>query len=424
MNAKILPGRISRQVDSEAAAPVGSNPSCCQKRIHILIGLKRLISTTGLLVGLAAIAILSSCGNSGGSGLKRYDLFKIPLGTLPGELDWFYRDGFRMAGTADIQTRDGLVFLSGGGAGKVMVFNSYGDLLTYVYDPGRNPAPAADENGETNSSVSSWSFRTPKNIAAFDGGFLVEDGVEQERRVADSEFNAYYDRVVLRFDQDGNYLGHLGREGFGGSPFPYISSIDVREDGGIVVTSRVPGAWMSYWYNRDGHPVTTIRIREDQLPGKEDGSNVAVYAVRPDPVEWSLHVRLDVYPDATNGDRPDPRLYTLDLSTLEYSEPIVLTYNEGNIQKGVPSIPPEYLGTTVDGSHMMISPEGPDLYRLTLVDGQGRIIQNRRLKVDGDATVYRRFKLQNNGLLTGIFFGSEEASVAWWRVDKIIGNER
>lgn len=360
----------------------------------------------------------------GSTGLKRHDLFTIPLGTLPGELDWFYRDGFRMAGTADIQTRDGLVFLSGGRAGKVMVFNSYGDLLTFVYDPVRNPAPAADKSGKTNSSVSSWPFRDPKNIAAFDGGFLVEDGVERERRVEDSELNAYYDRVVLRFDQDGNYQGHLGREGFGGSPFPYIFSIDIREDGGIVITSRVPGAWMSYWYNRDGHPAATIRIREDQLPGQEEGGNVAVYAVRPDPVAWSLHIRVDVYPDRKNGERPDPRLYTLDLSTLEYTDPITLSYNDGDPETGIPSIPPEYLGTTVDGSHMMLSIEGADLYRMTLVDSQGRTIQNRRLKVDAEATVYRRFRLQNDGLLTGIFFGSEEASVAWWRVDKTIGNER
>lgn len=389
-----------------------------------MTGRQRFISAAGLLLSLAAFAILPSCGKGGGSGLKRHDLFTIPLGTLPGELDWFYRDGFRMAGTADIQTRDGLVFLSGGAAGKVMVYNSYGDLLVFVYDPARNPAPAVSENGETSSTVLSWSFRTPKTIAAYDGGFLVEDGVEQERRVKDSEFNAIYDRVVLRFDREGQYLGHLGREGFGGSPFPYISSIDVREDGGIVVTSRVPGAWMSYWYNREGHPVTTIRIREDQLPGLEEGGNVAVYAVRPDPVEWSLHIRLDVYPDGRLGDTPDPRLYTLNLSTLEYTDPIFLIYNEGNAESDVPSVPPEYLGTTVDGSHMMLYPEGPERYRMTLVDGQGRIVQNRRLKVDGQATVYRRFRLQNDGLLTGIFFGPDEAFIAWWRVDKIIGNER
>ena len=43
-----------------------------------------------------------------------------------------------------------------------------------------------------------------------------------------------------------------------------------------------------------------------------------------------------------------------------------------------------------------------------------------RLKVDADATVYRKFSLQNNGLLTGLFIGAEDASVAWWRIDKII----
>ena len=378
------------------------------------------IRVIGLLFGAL---LLASCGLRSGSGLKRHDLFTIPLGTLPGELDWFYRNGFRMAGTADIQTRDGLVYLSGGGSGKVMVFNSYGDLLTFVYNPEKNPAPALSESGEGSISISSWPFRDLGYIEAFEGGFLVEDGVEPQRRVEDSELGGLYDRVVLRFDRDGSYLGHLGREGLGGSPFPYISSLDVREDGGIVVTCRIPGAWMSYWFDADGHPVTTIRIQEDQLPGLEEGGIVAVYSVIPDPVKWSLHIRVDVYPDTQHGEKPDPRLYTLDLTTLEYADPIVLTYNSPNPDTGIPAVPPEYIGTTVDGSHMMISPEGADIYRLILLDAQGRIIQNRRLRVDAASAVYRRFRLQNDGLLTGVFFGQEEATVSWWRVDKTIGNE-
>jgi len=387
-----------------------------------LTGRQRFLTAVGLLFSLTVSFSLSSCGKSGGGGLKRHDLFTIALGTLPAELDWFYRDGYRMAGTADIQTRDGLVFISGGGAGKVMVFNSYGDLLTYVYDPVRNPAPAVNENGETNSSVESWPFRKPRAITAFDGGFMVDDGVEQERQVMDSESGAVYDRVVLRFSREGGYLGHLGREGFGGSPFPYITSIDIRENGDIVVSSRIPGAWMSYWYNSDGHPLATVRILENQLPGLEDGGNVTVYSVRPDPVEMVLHLRLDVYPAGSNI--PEPRLYDLDLSTLKYEDPIILKFNGGNSSSGILPVPPEYLGTTIEGNHMMISPEGPDLYRMTLIDPRGRIVQNRRLKVDSSATVYRHFRMQNDGLLTGIFFGPEEASVAWWRVDKLAGNER
>ncbi len=387
-----------------------------------MTGRQRFITAAGLLISLAVLFNITSCTPSGGSGLKRHDLFTLPLGTLPGELDWFYRDGYRMAGTADIQTRDGLVFISGGGAGKVMVFNSYGDLLTYVYDPVKNPSPALNENGDTNSTATSWPFRKPNTIAAYDGGFLVDDGVEQERQVMDSDSGAIFDRVVLRFNREGEYLGHLGREGFGGSPFPYITSIDVRENGDIVVSSRVPGGWLSYWYSSVGHPLATVKVLESQLPGLEDGGNVTVYSVRPDPVKMVLHIRLDVYPAGSN--LPQPRLYDLSLSSLEYSDPIVLKFNGGNSSSGILPVPPVYLGTLINGNHMMISPEGPDLYRLTLIDPQGRIVQNRRLKVDGSATVYRHFRMQNDGLLTGIFFGPEEASVAWWRVDKLAGNER
>lgn len=378
------------------------------------------------LFGIAFFTVsvlLVSCGVKRDAGLKRHDLFTIPIGTLPDELDWFYRDGFRMAGAANIQSRDGLIYISGGEDGKIMVFNSYGDLLTYVYNPSKNPAPAEAEDGEPVCSIFGWPLRTPGIITPFDGGFLVDDGVDQNRRVIDKDQGIAYDRVILRFDKDGNYLGHLGREGLGGSPFPYISSLDVRKDGGIVVTCRTPASWISYWYDNNGRPVTTVMIREDQLPGLGEGGSVAVYAIRPDPVQWSLHIRLDVYLDEMNGAHPDPRLYTFNLSTLEYGAPIILPYVEGDQKQGIPDVPPEYLGTTVGGFHMLIAPESPEAYRMILVDSDGRLVQNRRLRIDSAMNVYRYFRLQDNGLITGIFFGSQEASVAWWRVDKIVGRK-
>lgn len=374
--------------------------------------------------GLFFSLFFTSCGNRDGANLKRYDLFTIPLGILPNELDWFYRDGFRMAGVADIQTHDGLIFLSGGDAGKVMIFNSYGDLITYVYDPERNPKPVTLEEGLGEKAITSWNFRSPRSIATNEEGFLVDDGVEIERRVKDSESELYYDRVVLRFSREGKYLGHIGQEGYGGSPFPYIASLHVREDGGTVVISRTPSAWISYWFDKNGYPVTTVKIQEDQLPGLEDGGRVAIYSMHPDPVDWLLHLRSDVYFDTRIGDLPEPRLYTLDIVSLTYAPPIILGYLESNSEHDIPTIPPEYLGTTKEGNHLMLASEGWDLYRMTLIDREGRTIQNRRIKVQESTTVYRRFKLQNNGMLTSLLCDDKNAYVAWWRVDKLIENER
>ncbi len=388
------------------------------------VTIKKLFPSVFLLgfLGVCVILMFNGCLRRKGPSLRRHELFNIPLGTLPNEIDWFYRDSFRMAGTADIDTHNGFVFISGGENGKVMVFNSYGDLITFVYDPARNPKPVTIDKISEERNVTSWHFKNPRFIAAFDRGFLVDDGVEKERRLKASQSGVFYDRVVLRFDMDGQYLGHLGREGFGGSPFPYIVSLDVREDGGIVVNSRVPGAWMSYWFDREGSPTTTAKILEKQLPGFEENGNVAVYSMRPDPVKWALHVRIDVYPDPRHGDMPQPRLYTLDMNTSAYADPIILNYIEGDPSAGIPSIPPEYLGTTRNGLHCMITPEGPRRYRLVFIDKEGRVTQNRRIKVDESAMIYRRFRLQRNGMLTGLFFNDQEALVARWRSDKLIEN--
>ena len=390
----------------------------------VAVTIKKLFPSVLLLSLLCVCVVLmfNGCFRKKGPRLRRHELFSISLGTLPNELDWFYRDGFRMAGTADIDSHNGFVFISGGENGKVMVFNSYGDLITYVYDPARNPRPVTIGETSEERNFTSWHFKNPRFIAAFDKGFLVDDGVEKERQLKASNSNIFYERVILRFDMDGQYLGHLGKEGFGGSPFPYIVSLDVREDGGIVVNSRVPGEWMSYWFDSDGHPIITARIQENQLPGFEESGNVAVYSMRPDPVEWALHIRIDVYPDPRHGDMPQPRLYTLNMNTSAYEDPIILNYIEDDPSAGVTAIPPEYLGTTHNGLHCMITSEGPSQYRMVFIDKEGRVTQNRRIKVNESTIVYRRFRLQRSGMLAGIFFNDQEALVARWRSDTLIEN--
>ena len=373
--------------------------------------------------GLVLITVLVSC-TAAESGLKRHDLFTIPLGTLPGELDWFYHGS--ATGMADIQTRDGLIYISSSHRGKIMVFNSYGELLTIVYDPSRNPVPARSRGGEFNSSVSSWPLRSPQIITAFNGGFLVGDRVEDKFREELDERSTVFNRVVLRFDREGNYLGHLGREGFGGSPFPDIFAIDIRHDDVIVVTCRsiASGTWFSYWYTEDGYPIAMVQIKNNQLPDFVDGKDVSIQALRPDPREWSLHLKTDAYDKTESGRELKASLHTLDLSTLEYAESISLPYAEGLTDMGYPPSPPEYLGTVLNGSHAMLYPESLNTYRISMMDARGRVTHSGRLEMDDDSKLYRRFKIQNNGLLTGMFFGDSRATISWWRLDEILNKKR
>ena len=402
----------SSQIDSHGELSLG---------LELEIGdwmIKLRDSMSFVLASLALITFLASCTAVSKLELERHDLFTIPLGTLPGELDWFYRGG--AVDMVDIQTRDGLIYISSSRRGKVMVFNSYGDLLTVVYDPSRNAVPS--EGGVLNSSVSSWSFRSPQIITAFNGGFLVGDRVRLREDLADNEQSTVFNQVLLRFDREGNYLGHLGREGLGGSPFPDIFAIDIRHNGEIVVTchSVISGTWFSYWYTKDGYPITTIQIKKNQLPGVIDDKDVSIQAVRPDPKKWFLYVKADFYDKMEPGKELEARLYPLDLSTLEYTESISLPYDEELTDMGYPLGPPEYLGTTLNGSHAMLYPDGVNTYRISMIDAQGRVTHNRQLEIDDDSKIYRRFKIQNNGLLTGIFFGNSRAMISWWRLDEIL----
>ena len=56
----------------------------------------------------------------------------------------------------------------------------------------------------------------PFAIAIQDNIILVEDTVDSSRRVLNKEQKGWDDKIVLRFDFNGRYVEHLGREGIGG----------------------------------------------------------------------------------------------------------------------------------------------------------------------------------------------------------------
>lgn len=387
------------------------------------ITVKTAFSILPALLLTLLTGVVLSCGRDVDGRIRRHDLFVLSPGTLAGELDWFYRDGFRIAANVDIYTRDGLVYLSGGEAGKVLVLNSYGDLLTLIYDPERNPEPARPDDDEGGRSIRSWPLRNTGAIVAGSSHILVEDLVTADRRILDDDIGALCDRVILRFDRDGNYVDYLGREGVGGLPFPFIESLDVREDGGIVVTGRTVDGWLSWWFDADGHPTATVKIDLDKLPTLGDSDRSSVYMVKPDPRRWFLYLRIDHYPPEGSEETLQARLYPFDLTTRRYGTALSLPLDAGSGGND-PPIPPDYIGTSVDGTHFLLAPERTDTYRLIVMDSDGRIVHRRRLMVDDNADVYRLFRLQPDGLLAGIFLGGDEATVSWWRSDRLTGNEK
>ena len=117
------------------------------------------------------------------------------------------------------------------------------------------------------------------------------------------------------------------------------------------------------WYNKEGNLITTLVMQESQLP--DFVPETTVYSIRPDPVDLVVYIRADRYIQVGNSYQPEALLYTLDMNTLKYSEPLELRFSDGDDESGFPPVPPEHLGVTPAGQHVLLSPEGSEKYRLS-----------------------------------------------------------
>ena len=118
-------------------------------------------------------------------------------------------------------------------------------------------------------------------------------------------------------------------------------------------------------------------------------------------------------------------LYTFDLLTEQYEEPLVVPSYEETISseysKEVYNIPYDFLGITESGWYFFIlaNKEG---YSVMMIAPNGEKIVKRNLKINDSDLIYYNISLSYNGIITGLLSDSQKTSVVWWRTDSIIEN--
>jgi len=382
--------------------------------------LKKIVPVLILLSGLL---FFQSC-RSENKVLENEDLFVIPMGLMADELDYFYRSNSQLPGYSDLFVRDGRVYLSSSHAGKIMEMNSYGDLLGLYYNPRINPEPAEYTSRDETESlirIRKWNFRNIEHMAVTDSRMLVVDQVEDS--LSHIEDRILYNRIILRFDSEGNYQDYLGQEGINGTPFSYIQDLEVTSRGDIFVVTRSIDDTIVYWFAEDGQLLYKVILDRAHLPSLDQPGWTAGEpgGIRPDPLEHKLYIKLDYFPQ---NDTPDQsavsRLYTLDLDKETYTEffeipRLTITLNEQEIE-GVY----EYLGSTTSGMHFFLGSDFNGRYSLRILDREGAVKVSRILYVRDREIIYKKFHLSPEGLLAGIFYEEKGARVSWWRADRIV----
>jgi hypothetical protein len=395
------------------------------------------------LAGIVCAALfLGACGPREIRYLEQQELFSLSLGRSEDQLDLFQVDSAGQARRTQVFMRRGLVYLADGSANKIMEFNSYGDILSLVYNPEENPRPVLLRSNPEGGAVAnrravSYNFTEVGEIAVTsDSWLLVEDRLAEERALFDEDLGVALNRIVLRFGADGRLVDYLGQEGVGGTPFPFVSRLTVTNRDEAVIVSRTLRNWLVFWYDKRGNLLYRADIDLNRLPVPEESGEAIplLETIIPDREEARLYLKIDYYQESVDAgtgssygiESTASRIYWLDLNEGIYSGFVEIPENV----KAVPGptifdrteqrFLYEFIGTA-PGEHLyLLSREDQNQTQLLVMHTSGRVVRRRYLSLDEQDIVYRDYHVSPQGVLTGLLGFNDHAKVVWWRSDRFI----
>jgi len=371
----------------------------------------------------------------------REQLFSLGYGVLEDQLNLFSLGGMAPPSGARIAMRDGIFFVSDGNAAKVMILSSFGDLLSMIYDPERNPAPVVLTPAEPGAAVQgraarTYPFNEPGAIAVDSAKTLyVQERVPEDRRAYDESARARLEYVVLRFSRDGEYLDFLGQEGVGGTPFPVVTGLFITPADECVVTTMTGEGWSVYWFDQRGLLLSTIAIRRDgvPLPDDEPGLFPSMDGMAPAPDGSGLLFKTDYYRelvDEETGTREGIEfastwIWRMDRTSAAFVERYEIPafeslYAARTGQDGVPRSW-DFAGAAVSAVFLSAVDEDGSTY-YGLYDLADRTLKRYSVRIEDDELLYTDFSLSSEGILLALLGTRYEARVVWWRFDRLLGN--
>jgi hypothetical protein len=394
---------------------------------------------------LALVLALSSCSNKETSiAVKREQLFALGYGTSEDQIDLFQLEG----GTSPLKTRiamrEGIFYVSNGNGAKVIRLSSFGDVLSMIYNPEKNPEPQVLKTATAGQAAAEgagrraqpYPFRAVGEIAVgADQTVYVEDRLPPERRVQDKESGALLDYVVLRFGKDGQFLDYLGQEGIGGTPFPYILGVYALGSDECVVVSMTQTAWLVHRFDARGAVLSSVRLRRDALPLPEKGSSLiaSLDKIVPDPDGRSLIIKVDYYRDTIDPstksrvgvEYASSWAYRMDPRDASYPDkwqiPVIEKTAKGGPEGQSLRIVrvPELLGAAGSDLFFLSSDDDGKTY-FSAFDRTSRDMTRYSIDIASDELLYDSYFLSREGILCALLGSKYEARIVWWRFDKIV----
>jgi len=385
-----------------------------------------------------ALVFICACKNKSIGPVEREELFSLEIGPMEDQIALYKLEGNMGIKRTGFTMREGLFYIADGNAGKIVRYNSYGDLLFMIYNEETNPAPITlKTNISVEEQTTRWAYTYPLNAPGWitvdsRRHIFAEDRLAEQSHRSDPESRAVLDGIILHFDQDGRFLNYLGREGIGGSPFPRIVGLATSIRDELAVICRIPDGWNVYWYNASGMLLYLVKIVSDAIPSYPDWPQ-AITAV--DHVTAAVDARKllikvdysrDTFDQLTNtrtGSEPiSSVIWILDVEDGSYSDSVevpLFEISENSRSVGI-KVFYSMIGVMRGGKALLYFPVETG-FSILFVDSHSREQRRGYLNFFIDELRYNDFFISPDGILCAMFADNFNVKLLWWRTDKFIG---
>jgi hypothetical protein len=390
----------------------------------------------------AVFFLVAGCGKPEKiTSVEREDLFALQIGKLENQIAVFYLEGDMEIRRTAVAMRNGFFYITDGNGGKVLRYNSYGDLLFMIYNEQTNAPPLTLKPLSVGNIVTRWAVTYPllepgEITVDSKSHIYVHDRLPYEQHGFDTESKALLNNTVLHFDENGKFLNYLGREGVGGSPFPKIERLftSVRDE--LAVVCRLPTGWDTYWFNSDGALLYLIQLKTEALPVPPDSGNVfpSLETIYAGPDSRTLYVKVDYYRNTydestsirTGIDQDSSVIWIMDVEDglwKKYVEVPFFEYQTTEQNKKITSrMLYSLLGIAGNGMIFLSFPVEGGYSILVMSSEYGAAGELHRgfISVNNDELQFNAFDLSYEGILSGLLVDEWQVKLVWWRTDKFL----
>ncbi|MCL2264422.1 MAG: hypothetical protein FWC22_00135 [Treponema sp.] len=377
-----------------------------------------------------------SCTDDSDDSIRREDLFSLEIGPMEDQIALYNLDGDRGIRRTGFTMRDGLLYIADGNSGKIVRYNSYGDLLFMIYNDETNPEPISLSTISEDEQATRWAYSYPLEepgwiVVDSRRHIFVEDRLVQSDQRYDAEARALLDGIILHFDQNGRFINYLGREGIGGSPFPRIVGMTTSIRDELAVICRIPEGWEVYWYNSSGMRLYIVKISSGVVPTLPDWPEALAYidSVTASPDSRSLYIKVDysrdTFDQSTNtrtGSEPlSSVIWTLNIENESYLASTEIPLYE-LLENGRPTNDRVFyimLGAAQNSRTLLYFPVETG-YSLLYVDTHTREQRRGVIQFSNDELRYNDFYLSAEGILCAMLADNYNVKLVWWRTDRFM----